>query len=147
MCYKLTLNSIYYFFFFFRQKTEYEMRMSDWSSDVCSSDLYQPRDRHAVALEPFELGLVGRPHPRLALAPALQAHLVKQYLAELLGAADGEGLAREPVYLALHAQHVVRELARQTCKIVAVDHDSGAPHRLDRGDERAIEHLLDAGSA
>src|SRR3546814_2295658 len=27
------------FFFFFKQKTEYEVRISDWSSDVCSSDL------------------------------------------------------------------------------------------------------------
>src|SRR3546814_10554729 len=30
------------FFFFFKQKTAYEMRISDWSSDVCSSDLLQP---------------------------------------------------------------------------------------------------------
>src|SRR3546814_1495683 len=29
------------FFFFFKQKTAYEMRISDWSSDVCSSDLGQ----------------------------------------------------------------------------------------------------------
>src|SRR3546814_8035692 len=29
------------FFFFFKQKTAYEMRISDWSSDVCSSDLFQ----------------------------------------------------------------------------------------------------------
>src|SRR3546814_3499040 len=28
-------------FFFFKQKTAYEMRISDWSSDVCSSDLAQ----------------------------------------------------------------------------------------------------------
>src|SRR3546814_13767392 len=30
------------FFFFFKQKTAYEMRISDWSSDVCSSDLPVP---------------------------------------------------------------------------------------------------------
>src|SRR3546814_16171129 len=30
----------YFFFFFFKQKTAYEMRISDWSSDVCSSDLW-----------------------------------------------------------------------------------------------------------
>src|SRR3546814_7694065 len=30
---------LYVFFFFFKQKTAYEMRISDWSSDVCSSDL------------------------------------------------------------------------------------------------------------
>src|SRR3546814_3414048 len=30
-----------FFFFFFKQKTAYEMRISDWSSDVCSSDLFE----------------------------------------------------------------------------------------------------------
>src|SRR3546814_3772531 len=35
-------------FFFFKQKTAYEMRISDWSSDVCSSDLgEQPRRKRA----------------------------------------------------------------------------------------------------
>src|SRR3546814_19892661 len=35
------------FFFFFKQKTAYEMRISDWSSDVCSSDLLgDPQFRH-----------------------------------------------------------------------------------------------------
>src|SRR3546814_3410410 len=34
-------------FFFFKQKTAYEMRISDWSSDVCSSDLQC--DEHGVA--------------------------------------------------------------------------------------------------
>src|SRR3546814_10690130 len=29
-------------FFFFKQKTAYDMRISDWSSDVCSSDLWMP---------------------------------------------------------------------------------------------------------
>src|SRR3546814_9170202 len=32
-------------FFFFKQKTAYEMRISDWSSDVCSSDLVEVADR------------------------------------------------------------------------------------------------------
>src|SRR3546814_6200241 len=30
---------VFFWFFFFKQKTAYEMRISDWSSDVCSSDL------------------------------------------------------------------------------------------------------------
>src|SRR3546814_9247632 len=30
------------FFFFFKHKTAYELRISDWSSDVCSSDLNYP---------------------------------------------------------------------------------------------------------
>src|SRR3546814_2115179 len=33
------MSSVY--FFFFKQKTAYEMRISDWSSDVCSSDLLE----------------------------------------------------------------------------------------------------------
>src|SRR3546814_3751494 len=45
LCLVLTCVSLFvvlYFsfvFFFFKQKTAYEMRISDWSSDVCSSDL------------------------------------------------------------------------------------------------------------
>src|SRR3546814_19068396 len=35
------------FFFFFKQKTAYEMRISDWSSDVCSSDLRTLAERIA----------------------------------------------------------------------------------------------------
>src|SRR3546814_6141578 len=33
------LDYIVFVFFVFKQKTAYEMRISDWSSDVCSSDL------------------------------------------------------------------------------------------------------------
>src|SRR3546814_10618736 len=35
------------FVFFFKQKTAYEMRISDWSSDVCSSDLVEMREEGA----------------------------------------------------------------------------------------------------
>src|SRR3546814_1893316 len=37
-------------FFFFKQKTAYEMRISDWSSDVCSSDLNLAGDGDVVKL-------------------------------------------------------------------------------------------------
>src|SRR3546814_16317770 len=37
-----------FFFFFFKQKTAYEMRISDWSSDVCSSDLGIARGEHTL---------------------------------------------------------------------------------------------------
>src|SRR3546814_4448715 len=40
MClYIVVVCCMYIFIFFFKQKTAYEMRISDWSSDVCSSDL------------------------------------------------------------------------------------------------------------
>src|SRR3546814_15274739 len=46
MCENVSVVVIVYYvvscvFFFFKQKTAYEMRISDWSSDVCSSDLKQ----------------------------------------------------------------------------------------------------------
>src|SRR3546814_19320204 len=56
------------FFFFFKQKTAYEMRISDWSSDVCSSDLQRLGSRalylrigavvHHKALQLLEFGLL-----------------------------------------------------------------------------------------
>src|SRR3546814_3605762 len=52
VCYDL---SSYVFFFFFKQKTAYEMRISDWSSDVCSSDLREtvsPWFRSLFVLQP-----------------------------------------------------------------------------------------------
>src|SRR3546814_6208469 len=41
MCYRVHI-------FFFKQKTAYEMRISDWSSDVCSSDLFCMYIRRAM---------------------------------------------------------------------------------------------------
>src|SRR3546814_9540474 len=40
------------FFFFFKQKTAYEMRISDWSSDVCSSDLCRVPHKRALHRPP-----------------------------------------------------------------------------------------------
>src|SRR3546814_3143998 len=39
----IVIYHCFIFFFFFKQKTAYEMRISDWSSDVCSSDLRPER--------------------------------------------------------------------------------------------------------
>src|SRR3546814_2291807 len=41
----------FFLFFFFKQKTAYEMRISDWSSDVCSSDLIEQSGSHAGQLK------------------------------------------------------------------------------------------------
>src|SRR3546814_4393771 len=50
---KLVTNLCLHFFFFFKQKTAYEMRISDWSSDVCSSDLHSgPADAPASKERP-----------------------------------------------------------------------------------------------
>src|SRR3546814_3958206 len=47
-------------FFFFKQKTAYEVRISDWSSDVCSSDLYLAAPVAMCTM---------RPHPRAIMPP------------------------------------------------------------------------------
>src|SRR3546814_7907539 len=52
-------------FFFFKQKTAYEMRISDWSSDVCSSDLLDD-----AAVDP-DLPLVRRRLASLAASEGL----------------------------------------------------------------------------
>src|SRR3546814_2228724 len=57
------------FFFFFKQKTAYEMRISDWSSDVCSSDLAVIFAGERVDVRRQEIGQVGQRH-RLGLFEA-----------------------------------------------------------------------------
>src|SRR3546814_2758846 len=61
---------MYHLFFFFKQKTAYEMRISDWSSDVCSSDLAAlrrghraDRIRHRPAGKRRTVGWVGSINP------------------------------------------------------------------------------------
>src|SRR3546814_19172487 len=44
------------FFFFFKQKTAYEMRISDWSSDVCSSDLRRGEEGFQILADPEHHG-------------------------------------------------------------------------------------------
>src|SRR3546814_2572490 len=49
-------------FFFFKQKTAYEMRISDWSSDVCSSDLQAyniARESMSPSAAAAQLGFIG----------------------------------------------------------------------------------------
>src|SRR3546814_16168138 len=57
-------------FFFFKQKTAYEMRISDWSSDVCSSDL--EINRSAYALSATNLLLHGFDHSRIRYGNSLR---------------------------------------------------------------------------
>src|SRR3546814_18206525 len=58
------------FFFFFKQKTAYEMRISDWSSDVCSSDLAKLEETVADYNRAAETGRdrLGRRHMPLPIA-------------------------------------------------------------------------------
>src|SRR3546814_7003612 len=65
--------------FFFKQKTAYEMRISDWSSDVCSSDLYAP----AKALRSLlEGGAEARPDNARLYVTSNRRHLVDRDMKE-----------------------------------------------------------------
>src|SRR3546814_2159274 len=70
-------------FFFFKQKTAYEMRISDWSSDVCSSDLPLPKSL-IYELLPSVDGLPRRLSDR-SLAAELTAQLNYQGDSSLKG--------------------------------------------------------------
>src|SRR3546814_1212960 len=66
-------------FFFFKQKTAYEMRISDWSSDVCSSDLA----RHRGIPRPVILAMLSRHAGSCAIRPAENhgtAHLAARHI-------------------------------------------------------------------
>src|SRR3546814_1796521 len=46
------MQHVFFNLFFFKQKTAYEMRISDWSSDVCSSDLVPRADLDVIMVAP-----------------------------------------------------------------------------------------------
>src|SRR3546814_6035696 len=78
------------FLLFFKQKTAYEMRISDWSSDVCSSDLQladrDRRNRRKIgSLRSPDIGNIGELDRRAAMAPfAVHEHqrLVRRQAAQ-----------------------------------------------------------------
>src|SRR3546814_4211355 len=83
------------FFFFFKQKTAYELRISDWSSDVCSSDL----DFAAHRIDP--LLLIGREHfqqQAALLAPGLQGAQQPELQGVMIRVEIGRASCRERVW-------------------------------------------------
>src|SRR3546814_12672526 len=95
---------LFFYFFFFKQKTAYEMRISDWSSDVCSSDLLcagpaRPGRRVAAARR-----------RRHAAAPRREGRAVERRLppAEI----SVRSLARGPDYPALAGREVASRFGR-----------------------------------
>src|SRR3546814_13855364 len=98
-----------YFFFFFKQKTAYEMRISDWSSDVCSSDLLPER---MIAADPDHF---------------LNRHLAGQIKVE--GALDPRVVAEyRRCYRDPATRHAICEDYRATASI-DLDHDAADGER------------------
>src|SRR3546814_8725651 len=54
------------YFFFFKQKTSYDLRISDWSSDVCSSDLKEGGRNEAQAFRKLRIQNQGNWHQQKA---------------------------------------------------------------------------------
>src|SRR3546814_8247727 len=110
---------MYLFVFFFKQKTAYEVRISDWSSDVCSSDLAERRR----AL-PFRL--------LLHLAPARRLHEVA---GEIRAVDDREDLEASPAQQGLQRVGGNKEAGlRPRCP----------GHRKQRRATGALQHVIDA---
>src|SRR3546814_4842819 len=76
LCRCLVSYGSYDLCFFFKQKTAYEMRISDWSSDVCSSDL-RPEDAMAAQVRSVEqlLGVTLDANTLLDLAYRIESGL------------------------------------------------------------------------
>src|SRR3546814_9266011 len=70
-------------FFFFKQNTAYEMRISDWSSDVCSSDLRLPARTKIVGNPP-------RQRPAIRLRHSAEPEMPQNLRAMPAGGAPGK---------------------------------------------------------
>src|SRR3546814_4457198 len=100
--------SCLFIFFFFKQKTAYEMRISDWSSDVCSSDLHAP-----LAAPRPALGRRAQPESRRGEHPPVRDRppLSRRRRASDAGAVDGGRQAR--AQLASGQSRTVRRVRRE----------------------------------
>src|SRR3546814_5924967 len=96
------------FFFFFKQKTAYEMRISDWSSDVCSSDLAHAR-RLGAFLRLLEVGDAdrARAHPARQVRDeaVVKGHIVLGGGDDALLEQDVEILPRDRKSTRLNSSH------------------------------------------
>src|SRR3546814_17275195 len=100
-------------FFFFKQKTAYEMRISDWSSDVCSSDL-KFTDRAKGFLQSAQTVAIRMSHQRIGPEHLLKALLEDQQgmASGLIKAAGGDaGVALRETDAAL-----AKEIGRASCR-------------------------------
>src|SRR3546814_2830495 len=95
-------------FFFFKQKTAYEMRISDWSSYVCSSDLLV--EHHARVGQPRQIGEAGGPaierRAQFLAQPAQRLRMLRQQ-----GEAPGQGIGGGLVPGKDHRLHLLADLA------------------------------------
>src|SRR3546814_8135871 len=113
----------FFFFFFFKQKTAYEMRISDWSSDVCSSDLFKGSAGFAcVLLDEAAIFVDGRYTLQVGQEVDVSLFTPRHVTDEPLAAwleerlKPGQRLAYDPW---LHTEEQVRRLERSVTALGA----------------------------
>src|SRR3546814_10083722 len=123
-------------FFFFKQKTAYEVRISDWSSDVCSSDLprqaggTQTSPPRGPAIRDKERVTMGRLNGKIALVTGAGSH-------RGLGAATAGRFAEEGAFVYLTdldgqgAESVAASIRDAGGKAEAVAHDVNSEEEWD----------------
>src|SRR3546814_16775661 len=110
-----------HYVFFFKQKTAYELRISDWSSDVCSPDLRNQRadggddaaeedEGRAISVEPFLAALDFVPGHRDPASPAFDPRLDAPKT-QRAGPHIPEHIAKHRARRARHAHTVQRPVA------------------------------------
>src|SRR3546814_14169928 len=127
-----------YVFFFFKQKTAYEMRISDWSSDVCSSDLDAVEiagDRQAAA------GAAVREHRGRGHEPQLR-DIVVEALGMIGVVGIGGGDAGEEILIGFAGEEIA---VRQ--RLLAELGEQRVAARVGLGRESAAGDCVQDGSA
>src|SRR3546814_3695140 len=108
----IAVIEMYVIFFFFKQKTAYEMRISDWSSDVCSSDLdVEAEGVEAALVRPDDRAVDA--HRRLIIDRAEVEHDI---LAAPVGG-DGEAAAIPDSVVGGDPARDARELDRKSTRL------------------------------
>src|SRR3546814_9832831 len=139
--------------FFFKQKTAYEMRISDWSSDVCSSDLHACQDHRSDSAAPWRAQGEGRRQQNHGgeqhrhSQQAIELEAVRRgreagrlhQLDEARQAPEGDGLGRREALLNL----VHRQIGRQ---LEAVMEERALAGMRQPGIERSEEHTSELQS-
>src|SRR3546814_7640869 len=103
-----------FLFFFFKQKTAYEMRISDWSSDVCSSDLGKPRWGDKTPFYTPDIDIIRRVFPDAKIV-----HLVRDGRDVVLSQrsiVDVWEPAEAGVGLAVEDHHRPQKIGRASCR-------------------------------
>src|SRR3546814_4678721 len=108
---------LWFCFFFFKQKTAYEMRISDWSSDVCSSDLSFNRPAIVIGIDEFGVGKgSGRSIAGVDLGRAIMDAVLDKKLVGGGGHVMACGLTIDPEKVQVFREYLNSKIGEQSSK-------------------------------